>query len=1238
VKMAMERLRFLKELRGLFSEVEGRAPTHEEEEEAWAEEKVKSGSRKELETALSELKVQQLLVQNLELEKRNEQLNPATCPVGGGREFTSAHATILGSLHVPVYLWLFDSKSIAWANECASRLWDKSSPEELVNTDLSDMSDAAATRLDNFKKRMLSDPDATFTEDWTLRPGGKPVSFVALLSFMRFEGQDGMLVEGQYLVLDSLLKSTLRLVEAVRHVGVCVTIAEESGHVLEQNPEAMRCYEGGQTTDVWSRFANDDDRIRARASIAIGRSFQGEVDTATATGIRIHSIELRIVEDAVTTKPVILMHEMDLTRVRRAENNARQALIEKEGAMHAMRLKSQFIGRMSRELRAPLEGGVVSSINELLSSTLDRRQRELAEVIRNSAELLRSLVNTACTAEIGGNDDDRGRACGSSGSWLSAAEVRSARIVKGDVLGQGSYGTVFLGVDANTGEFYAVKESMLVEDSEIDDIRHELEIMACLHHPNIVRYVGAWSDHHMRSVNVVQEYVAGGSLERHVQQFGPVAEQRAAEYVRQALLGLSYLHANGVLHRDIKPSNILLSLSGQVKLCDFGSVRKLGTGLTCTGEVKSIRGTPAYMAPEVVSNASSRKSDVWSLGATVLFLVTAVAPWRKNRKFENSVQLLFHIASTNDTPAFDAADFSEPLTQFFNSCFKRETKERPTAEMLITHPWLTQELCTPRTDQTPPNSDFLPWTPDICDRLVETWNPGQKRGVTSHSGDDLDSAQSLEEWQRNHGTGRSKSAPARCCREATLPVSPHLIIPRTAPTHDIGSMWAETPNIRSRKGAASPSFKESAPAWDEIGPIKIRIRRGPPTTAGSPGQAAGSWISGDSPQIRVNPTNQRFWDSSSPVLQRKMERFSPSVWNSPRQFLPWEFESPRPGLGVGTPGMRFPQTPTSTGAAPWGDMSPHIASSPRWDKQKQPSSGKGIALSPGTAHISYWGSSTGSAPTNAAPPTAPPTSPLWLLTPKPYVGRSSRSKPGGDVLATVAAAAAAAAGGVLEYDGRVKREAEVFKTISLDGLGAGLGVRLKQPDAEAFNRSPYDVHHAQRSGDGPSEWRPPSSPGRTGGAPPRSPRDLPPRSPRGPTGPPSQSPRVTPSQSPQRVNPSQSPQRVNPYTRATGITMTYEDSQACLNATAAGRRSPDLGGRVYLGLLPASQRPTLDTSPERVRNHGAEGPSDMDRFSHAAPSTPAPRTPTDFPEPASCRSAGSDAFSSDSIDSRLHMP
>jgi len=193
-------------------------------------------------------------------------------------------------------------------------------------------------------------------------------------------------------------------------------------------------------------------------------------------------------------------------------------------------------------------------------------------------------------------------------------------------IGKGAFGQVYRGLCIRSAETVAIKRVFLqgIPKEELDSIEMEIKLLQGLMHPNIVKYRDAIrSEKHL---NIVLEYVENGSLASLLNKFkGAIPEPLIAHYIGQVLLGLNYLHNQGVIHRDIKGANILSTKEGLVKLADFGVATKLNE----SRKSDSVVGTPYWMAPEIIemTGQQSPACDIWSVGCTVIELLTGKPPY-----------------------------------------------------------------------------------------------------------------------------------------------------------------------------------------------------------------------------------------------------------------------------------------------------------------------------------------------------------------------------------------------------------------------------------------------------------------------------------------------------------------------------------------------------------------------------------------------------------------------------------
>lgn len=278
--------------------------------------------------------------------------------------------------------------------------------------------------------------------------------------------------------------------------------------------------------------------------------------------------------------------------------------------------------------------------------------------------------------------------------WETSQESCSPQAIrwrKGELIGCGAYGRVYMGMNLDSGELLAIKQVLIAANSsskanaqnQIQELEEEVKLLRNLSHPNIVRYLGTAREDD--ALNILLEFVPGGSIASLLGKFGSFTEPVIRMYTKQLLQGLEYLHNNGIMHRDIKGANILVDNKGCIKLADFGASKKVVELVTITG-AKSMKGTPYWMAPEVIlQTGHSLPADIWSVGCTVIEMATGKPPW--SEQFQE-VAALFHIGTTKSHPPIPE-HISPPAKDFLLKCLEKEPNLRPTATQLLQHPFLT---------------------------------------------------------------------------------------------------------------------------------------------------------------------------------------------------------------------------------------------------------------------------------------------------------------------------------------------------------------------------------------------------------------------------------------------------------------------------------------------------------------------------------------------------------------------
>ncbi|NXE62202.1 M3K19 kinase, partial [Calcarius ornatus] len=262
---------------------------------------------------------------------------------------------------------------------------------------------------------------------------------------------------------------------------------------------------------------------------------------------------------------------------------------------------------------------------------------------------------------------------------------------RGEVLGKGAYGTVYCGLTSQ-GQLIAVKQvvldtsDQLTTEKEYQKFHEEVDLLKTLKHVNIVTYLGTCLEDNILSI--FMEFVPGGSISSILNRFGPLPEVVLCKYTRQILQGVAYLHDNCVVHRDIKGNNVMLMPTGVIKLIDFGCARRLAwasLGGTRGELLRSVHGTPYWMAPEVISDSGyGRKSDIWSVGCTVFEMATGKPPLASMDR----VAAMFYIGAHRGLMPALPDRFSSAAVEFVHACLTRDQHERPSALQLLDHPFV----------------------------------------------------------------------------------------------------------------------------------------------------------------------------------------------------------------------------------------------------------------------------------------------------------------------------------------------------------------------------------------------------------------------------------------------------------------------------------------------------------------------------------------------------------------------
>ena len=225
-----------------------------------------------------------------------------------------------------------------------------------------------------------------------------------------------------------------------------------------------------------------------------------------------------------------------------------------------------------------------------------------------------------------------------------------------ELIGEGSFGKVWQARRKGTGLVVAMK--FIVKkgknEKELRNLRSEIDILTRLDHDHIITLLDAFET--QTEFVVVMEY-AKGELFEVLEDDKTLPEEEVQKIAKQLICALHYLHSNRIIHRDMKPQNILVGRNTTVKLCDFGFARAMSCN---TMVLTSIKGTPLYMAPELVQEQPyNHTADLWSLGCILYELYYGQPPFYTN----NIYTLIQQIVR-------DPVKFPEPISPAFKSFLK----------------------------------------------------------------------------------------------------------------------------------------------------------------------------------------------------------------------------------------------------------------------------------------------------------------------------------------------------------------------------------------------------------------------------------------------------------------------------------------------------------------------------------------------------------------------------------------
>ncbi len=294
----------------------------------------------------------------------------------------------------------------------------------------------------------------------------------------------------------------------------------------------------------------------------------------------------------------------------------------------------------------------VSRVEGLLAEALNPEDQPTVAMSEDPSDESQAIVTQGVSSSASGTEAP-------ANAFIDPGQLGPYRLL--EKLGEGGMGAVYKALHTKLDRVVAVKvlgKTRLNDADAVARFEREMKAVGRLQHPHIVHATDADEDNGVHYL--VMELVVGIDLSRLGRRLAPLPVAEACELIRQAAVGLQYVHEHGLVHRDIKPSNLMLSVIDTLresesrsrserptlKILDLGLAlldAESGEGeLTSTGRVM---GTIDYMPPEQFENTHGVdiRADIYSLGATLYKLLTSHAPF-SGEKYGSSLKKIAALA------------------------------------------------------------------------------------------------------------------------------------------------------------------------------------------------------------------------------------------------------------------------------------------------------------------------------------------------------------------------------------------------------------------------------------------------------------------------------------------------------------------------------------------------------------------------------------------------------------------
>ncbi|BEI90384.1 uncharacterized protein CcaverHIS019_0304540 [Cutaneotrichosporon cavernicola] len=272
-----------------------------------------------------------------------------------------------------------------------------------------------------------------------------------------------------------------------------------------------------------------------------------------------------------------------------------------------------------------------------------------------------------------------------------------------ETLGKGTFAEVKKAVDIENGDMRAIK--LIVKHRFDHDpktlklFEREIDICTTLVHENICRLLEWFED--PQHITLVLEFIDGGDLLNYIMEYNegnsPLPEEEAQDFTFQICRAMAFCHEKGVTHRDLKPENILVTKESEsqgrlIKIADFGLAKMIT--VEDKTMLKSLVGTPQYLAPEVVMQTKTSPGyenvvDSWSIGIIVYSMLTKSLPFDDNSELSLEQRIRARATIDFDRVELERYHVSAAGVDFIERLLQPDPTKRMTMEEALMHEWLS---------------------------------------------------------------------------------------------------------------------------------------------------------------------------------------------------------------------------------------------------------------------------------------------------------------------------------------------------------------------------------------------------------------------------------------------------------------------------------------------------------------------------------------------------------------------